>query len=89
LLLFIEHRQRLAPSRLLFVVDLSQIDNGSLHRLARSQAMVFYDAEVAMIFAVFLAIVAAQKHANCRLPDVRYRREDTWSPLYRFSRHRQ
>jgi hypothetical protein len=32
--------------------------------------MVFYDAEVAMILAVFFAIVAAQKHADCRLPEV-------------------
>jgi hypothetical protein len=64
LLLFIEHRHGLASSRLLFVVDLAAIDNGSLHRLAGSQAMVFYDAEVAMIRAVFLAIVAAQKDAN-------------------------
>jgi hypothetical protein len=37
LLLFIEYRQRLAPSRLLFVVDLAEIDNGSLHRLAGSE----------------------------------------------------
>jgi hypothetical protein len=77
LLLLIEHRQRLRPGRLLFVVDLAEIDNGSLHRLAGSQAMVFYDAEVAMIVAVFFAIVAAQKHANCRLPEVRHRRTDT------------
>ena len=46
--------------------------------------MVFYDAEVAMILAVLLAIVAAQKHAEGRLPEVWRRREDTWSPLYRF-----
>jgi len=48
LLLFIKHQQRLAPGRLLFVVDLAEIDNGSLHRLAGNQ-MVFCDAEVAMI----------------------------------------
>jgi hypothetical protein len=47
--LFIKHRQRLAPGRLLFVVDFAEIDNGSLHRLAGNQAMVFYDAEAAMI----------------------------------------
>jgi len=33
--------------------------SGSLHRLAGSEAMVFYDAEVAMILAVFFAIIAA------------------------------
>jgi hypothetical protein len=47
--------------------------------------MVFDDAEVAMILAVFVAIIAAQKHADGRLPEVRRRREDTWSPLRRFS----
>ena len=89
LLLFIEHRQRLALGRLLFVVDLAEIDNGSLYRLVGSQAMVFYDAEVAMIFAVFFAIVAAQKHADSRLPELRGLREDPWSPLYRFFRPRR
>src|ERR1700730_19283539 len=49
LLLFIKHQQRLAPRRLLLVVDFAQIENGSLHRFARSDAMVFYNAEVAMI----------------------------------------
>jgi hypothetical protein len=41
------------------VVDLAEIENGSLHCLVRSGAMVLDDAEVAMIFAVFFAIVAA------------------------------
>jgi hypothetical protein len=34
-----------------------------LHRLAGTDAMVLYDAEVAMVFAVFFAIIATQKHA--------------------------
>src|ERR1017187_282206 len=89
LLLFIKHRQRLAPCSLLLVVDLAEIENGSLHRLVGSDALVFYDAEIAMIFAIFFAIVAAQKHAGRRLPEVRGRREDTWSPLYRFFRERR
>jgi hypothetical protein len=46
--------------------------------------MVFYDAEVAVILAVFFAMDAAQKHADGRLPEVRGKREDTWSSLYRF-----
>src|SRR4029077_3410852 len=41
--------------------------------------MVFYDAEVAMILAVFLAMNAAQEHVHCRLPEVWCRREATWS----------
>src|SRR6266550_7141221 len=59
LLLFIEYRKRLAPCRLLLIVDLAEIEDRSLHRLAGSNAMVFYDAEVAMIFAVFFAMDAA------------------------------
>jgi hypothetical protein len=51
--------------------------------------MVFYDAEVAMIFAVFFAMDAAQKHADCRLPELQGQREDTWSSLYRFFRKRR
>jgi hypothetical protein len=27
---------------------------------------------------------AAQKHADCRLPELQGQREDTWSSLYRF-----
>jgi hypothetical protein len=67
------------------VVDLAQIENSSLHRPAGSQAMVLDDTEVVMILALFFAIVAAQKHADCRVPELRGRREGTWSPLYRFS----
>jgi hypothetical protein len=58
-LLFIKHRKRLAPCPLLLVVDLAEIEDGSLYRIVGSDAMVFYDAEIAMIFAVFFAIVAA------------------------------
>jgi hypothetical protein len=36
------------------VVDLTQIENSPLQRFVGSQAMVFYDAEIAMILAVFL-----------------------------------
>src|SRR6202022_2929326 len=59
LLLFVKHRQRLTPRRLLLIVDLAEIENGSLHRLVGGESMVFYDAEVTMILAVFFAIVAA------------------------------
>ena len=33
--------------------------------------MVFYDAEIAMILAVFFAVDAAQKHAKRRVPGLR------------------
>jgi hypothetical protein len=68
------------------VVDFTEIENGSLYRFVGRDAMVFYNAEVAMILAVFFAIVAAQKHADSRLPELWGQREDTWSPLYRFFR---
>jgi hypothetical protein len=71
---------------LLLVVDFAEIENGSLYCFVRRDAMVFYDAEVAMILAVFFAIIAAQKHADSRLPELQGQREDTWSPLYRFFR---
>jgi hypothetical protein len=47
-------------------------------------ALAFYNAEIAMILAVFFAMDAAQKHADCRLPELQGQREDTWSSLYRF-----
>jgi hypothetical protein len=41
------------------IVNLAEIENRSLHRLVRSRAMVFYDAEIAMILTVFFAMNAA------------------------------
>jgi len=70
-------------------IDLFPWPQGSLHRFATSDAMVFYNAEIAMILAVFFASVAAQKHADGRVPEVRCRREGTWSPLYRFPEERR
>jgi hypothetical protein len=55
--------------------DLAEIENGSLHRFVGSNALVFYNAEVAMILAVFFAMDAAQKHADCRLPELRRQRK--------------
>src|SRR5258708_924685 len=59
LLLLIKHSKSLAPCRLLLVVDFAEIENRTLHRFVRGGAMIFYDAEVAMLFAVFFPIVAA------------------------------
>jgi hypothetical protein len=44
-------------------------ENGSLHCLVRSGAMVFYDAEVAMIFAVFFLRLLLRRNissADCQ-----------------------
>jgi len=83
-LLFIKHRQRLAPGYLLLIVDLAEIENGSLHRFVGRDAMVFYNAEVAVIFTVFFAMDATQKHADDSLPEVRGQKEDTWSSTLPF-----
>jgi hypothetical protein len=71
LLQFIKHRQRLAPGRLLLIVDFAEIENGSLHRFVGTEAMIFYNAEVAMIFTVLYAMDAAQKYADASLPEIR------------------
>src|SRR3984885_13668849 len=68
---FIEDVQRLAPRRLLLVVNLAQIQNCALCRLPTRQPPVFHHTEVAMILAVLLAVGAAQKHLqqqNARNP---------------------
>lgn len=59
---FIEDLQALAPGRLLRVIDLTQVENGSLGRTTHAQTPVFDDAKIAMLFAVFFASVKAQKH---------------------------
>jgi len=64
LLGFIEHFQRPAPCCLLPVVDLTQIQNRALRRLAAGQTAVLDNAEVAMVLAVFASVGAAQKHLS-------------------------
>jgi hypothetical protein len=58
MLLFIKHGQSLEPGCLLVIVDLAKIENGSLHRLVRSDAMVFCDAEVTTTLAILFAMDA-------------------------------
>jgi hypothetical protein len=74
-----------APCYLLLIVDFAEIENGSLHRFVGSDAMAFYNAEVAVIFTVFFAMDARQKLADGSLPEVRGQKEDTWSSLTVFS----
>jgi hypothetical protein len=49
---FIDHVEALAPGRLLRVVDLPQIENGSLHHMADAQTAILHHAPVAMLFAI-------------------------------------
>jgi len=58
----VEDVQLLAPSRVLGVVDLAQVEDGALRGVAGAQAAVFDDAPVAMHLAVLLAGVETQKH---------------------------
>jgi hypothetical protein len=56
----------------------------------RKSRLLYQDTEklvfpANMILAVLLAIIAAQKHVERRLPELRGRREDAWSRLYRFA----
>ena len=60
---FVDHLQALAPGRLLRVVDLAQIKDGALRGVPRAQTPVFDHAPVAMLLAVLVAGVVAQKHS--------------------------
>ena len=58
----VEYIQRLAPRRLLLIVDLAEIENGALCCLAAGQSPVLDHAEIPMILAVLAPVCAAQKH---------------------------
>src|SRR5438477_4238056 len=63
----VEHLQALAPRRFLAVVDLTQIEDRSLGHpllLFRSYATVLHDAEIAMLLAVLLPHLGAEKHGG-------------------------
>jgi hypothetical protein len=61
---FSEDLERLSPCGLLAVVDLAEIENGALRCFAARQTAVLNHAEVAMIFAVFAPVCAAQEHLS-------------------------
>ena len=60
----IEHRDRTAPRGPLGVVDLPQIQHMPLHYPPVGDAAVLHHAPVAVLFAVFLAGLGSQKHAE-------------------------
>jgi len=68
LLLLVEHLQRLAPRRLLAVVDLAQIQHAALHHFAGLQTPTLFDAVVAVFLTVLRPPVASQEHVQCRMP---------------------
>src|SRR5579872_5227459 len=61
---FAEYIERLAPRRLLLIVDLAEIENGALRGLAPGQPPVLDHAEIPMILAVLVPVCAAQKHRS-------------------------
>src|SRR5258708_7386476 len=73
----------------LFIVDLDEMESGSLLLFIGNNEMIFYNAEVTVIFTVCYAMDAAQKHTDGRVPDIQGQREDTWTSLYRFFRVRR
>jgi hypothetical protein len=52
----------LFPTRLLLVVDFSEVKHVALHDLVAGTPFVFYDRPVGMYLAIFLSLGAAQKH---------------------------
>src|SRR5262249_45434374 len=72
---------RLAPRRLLSIVDLAEIENGALRDLAACQTSVLDHAEIPMILAVLTPVCAAQKHPQQQhARDGRLRKEARSSP---------
>jgi len=70
----------LAPSLVLGVVDLAQIQHLPLHHLAAGAALVLNNIPVAMLLAVFEASIEPQEHANQPTPN-HVSQKDTWSTL--------
>jgi len=64
----IKNRDGLDPGRLLGVTQFAQVEEGFLERSAPARlADVLHDAVVAMLFAIFLAGIEAQKHNLARV----------------------
>jgi hypothetical protein len=61
---FVEGLDLTAPSFMLAVVDLAQIQHLALNDLAARAALALDNVPIAMFFAVFEASVESQEHAN-------------------------
>src|SRR4029077_1082006 len=53
---------RLAPSQLLRIVDLAQVQQRPLHHTASAYPAILHDAPVTVLFAVLLALGVTEKH---------------------------
>jgi hypothetical protein len=63
LLFLIEHLQRLAPGCLLAIVDLAQIHHRAMHNPPTRNAATLHNAEIPVLFAIFLTTMNFQVHA--------------------------
>ncbi len=63
-LILFEHVDAPAPSRLLRIVDLPEVEHLTLHYAPIGDPAVFDNAPVTMLFAVFDSLLGTQKHAN-------------------------
>src|SRR5712691_3793280 len=78
---FIKRFDHTAPSLVLTVVDLAQVQHLPLHHLAASAALTLDNIPVAMFFAVLEASIESQEHdANQPTPNKKDEK-DTWSTL--------
>jgi len=79
--IFIERFNNSAPSLALAVVDLTQIQDLSLHHPAIGAALGFDDVPVAMLLAVLESPIAAQIHDTAAWYAKPSDWLDTWSTL--------
>jgi len=63
----VEHLDGLAPHRSLRGIDLSQVQNVTLHHAAASNTLVLDHAPIVVRLAVFLAWRLSQKHDRTNL----------------------
>ena len=82
----VQHLDRFTPRELLRGVDLPQIQHMPLQHASTAYTLVLHHAEVAVLFAVFLASRRAQKHPGTRLSAERPRPPEARSSLQRLLR---
>lgn len=80
---FADYRKRLAPGRLLRVVDLAEVKHLALEHLAARQPPTLDDAEVAMLLAVLATLACLQVHADDNPAPQRFPQWG-WSVLHGF-----
>jgi hypothetical protein len=80
-----EHLNGFLPGCFLPIIDLSQVQDMPLHHFASDAPLVFDDAPIPVLFALFLSRGAAQEHFWLRLYRTVEGREEGRSALQRLS----